>query len=1438
MSLVQSVTASSNYYQQSSVSSGVTVAAAFSAIRINPRAKFDIQDTAANIEKNLDELKKVVNNVKSINLDGAQSGVVNLTSKQLMTPGVLTLLNKKNLSGADNGISLNVSDVLAKDVASINSNAKYEKISQFSVKDSAANIALKLSNLQASGAHLSQVWLTDTAAPVKVTYAQYTDSSDVLAKLRGTYGLDVSAATTVQALSIAGDEHLNSVSILDHSQAIADNLDALQTDLGVKVKALASDDNAILKINANQLQKDKAVIGKLYKGYQLAVFNVDSMSVNSLKSNKKIVTMDIVDTAENLSRNLVLLDRLGSQIQSVRVTDTDPSANPLTMTANDFLSNGNVLSKVIQTVYTDGVADQEQSTTPTADNNIYKLNIVNASAVDAQVLKSNEHIQSISVTDTSAAISINLGDLSDNTKVTAISQMGTVSVLNITAEQLTEDQNALSLLGSENYMLNVRGVQAQDALSLLDNAHIASMSVSDSAANLLTHLEDLAKLGKSLSSITQTDSGQSLQLTAGQWATHMGVLSKIVGGYGVNLTEVSATQALDLASDLRVRSLTVSDSGAAISANLDALMGMGTKLSSISQSDATAIQISGKQFTAYASSALGKLGADYTLAVSSAKANQIQTMAGNAHVRDIKVLDTQLNISANLSALKTALVPDTAPQIQVDILGMPSAFTLTKTQIDDYSTALDKINANYTIRALDVALSDVSQVSANSHVISMDVKAAALDLSDPDKLSSLRSLGAKLNRIVQTDAGTALSMSASDWASNSGVLEKVKGYTVALTQTSVASGLNLLTKPHVKSISVSDTATQISGSFDKLMALGSSLQGITQSGTDHLKLSMKQWISAAAAPTLAKVNGDYMVDIIGASATQAQSLVQNNQIGLISVTDSAANLSARLDVLTANNKISTVQLSDPATPVNMTMQQFSDDAVLLNKFQGGYGFTVTQATTADLGQVFANRRVVSAEIEGTASQIQTTATMNVLNQNSTRVKSLKLTDENPSLTLAYSDFQKDKAVLSLIKTPFAVVLNQISANAALIEGQNTQFNISGLNVKDTAAQVAANLSGLGNLGSKLTGLATNENAPVLTVSAAQYVAQQSTLAKINKVGANEGVYTLTVKGADMTLATNMVSNAHVQNISVIDNANTVGNQINLLSSAKIASVKLTADGSEISITGAQYANNLGSFSKIVSPFSLNVTAAQPQLAATLQADDNVGRFALTSASNVGLDVASSIGVEFPAVVAMSKLDRIDFTQANARVALTVAQLYDVQANQAKLHGDYVFDVSGVSMADLSDFLAESPSRVGSVQVSDTSQAIATGWDDLLALSSDGLAGLTVTTPQTPVAITLEQYNQSSTVLAKLTSQPLALLDVAPGQATDVAAFANVSTVSVKGSAAEVAAEFDNLVTLADKLDDIQITDDGPLMLTQDQVDNAQTTLDKINGGHFNVQVLT
>jgi methylthioribose-1-phosphate isomerase len=44
-------------------------------------------------------------------------------------------------------------------------------------------------------------------------------------------------------------------------------------DMGLKVNTIKSSDTNIFKVSADQLKKDGAVIGKIYKGYQLAVLS-------------------------------------------------------------------------------------------------------------------------------------------------------------------------------------------------------------------------------------------------------------------------------------------------------------------------------------------------------------------------------------------------------------------------------------------------------------------------------------------------------------------------------------------------------------------------------------------------------------------------------------------------------------------------------------------------------------------------------------------------------------------------------------------------------------------------------------------------------------------------------------------------------------------------------------------------------------------------------------------------------------------------------------------------------------------------------------------------------------------------------------------------------------------------------------------------------------
>ena len=53
---VQSATAITNYYKQGIASSTVSVAQALSAVKVNPRVKLNLEDTATNIENNFANL--------------------------------------------------------------------------------------------------------------------------------------------------------------------------------------------------------------------------------------------------------------------------------------------------------------------------------------------------------------------------------------------------------------------------------------------------------------------------------------------------------------------------------------------------------------------------------------------------------------------------------------------------------------------------------------------------------------------------------------------------------------------------------------------------------------------------------------------------------------------------------------------------------------------------------------------------------------------------------------------------------------------------------------------------------------------------------------------------------------------------------------------------------------------------------------------------------------------------------------------------------------------------------------------------------------------------------------------------------------------------------------------------------------------------------------
>jgi hypothetical protein len=157
------------------------------------------------------------------------------------------------------------------------------------------------------------------------------------------------------------------------------------------------------------------------------------------------------------------------------------------------------------------------------------------------------------ITDSAATVQANLDALqtlaaAGKVASIALSDAGTPT-LSLTAAQWTADATAISEFAG-NYALTVTGLTAAQVAGLAGNAHVASVTVSDSAAHVganLDALQTLAAAGK-LSPVTLTDGGTpTLSITGAQAAADLAALNDIAGPYSITLTD-GGTPTLSLTS--------------------------------------------------------------------------------------------------------------------------------------------------------------------------------------------------------------------------------------------------------------------------------------------------------------------------------------------------------------------------------------------------------------------------------------------------------------------------------------------------------------------------------------------------------------------------------------------------------------------------------------------------------------------------------------------------------------------------------------------------------------------------------------------------------------------------------------------------------------------------------------------------------------------------
>lgn len=364
------------------------------------------------------------------------------------------------------------------------------------------------------------------------------------------------------------------------------------------------------------------------------------------------------------------------------------------------------------------------------------------------------------------------------------------------------------------------------------------------------------------------------------------------------------------------------------------------------------------------------------------------------------------------------------------------------------------------------------------------------------------------------------------------------------------------------------------------------------------------------------------------------------------VEDSQANLQANLanlQKLTAAGKLSALSFTDSDTSLQFTAAQINTSSALLTKVMAS-GVTVKVADTAMNTARMASRISTAFEVTVTdsAENIQKNLTGLQTLAVTGKLDTLTFTDDSPALTLKASQFGATAALRAKMPDA-AITISDSAANVAKI----AVTGASAIAVKDSAANVLRNFEAMRTLaatGPSMT-ITLTDRAPVMTLTAAQYVGSADLRAKLQGV-------TYTIK----------------------DNAQAIANNASALGGLTVA-VTDTAANVQTNLDALQTLAEAGNLSLLkvtdASKAKLSMTAAQAL---------KLG--ALSGSAITLTDTAANIQANFDALLAVKKINAIQLTDtARPVLQVTEAQYKKGAALLAKVSGAAVSVAFSGNMAN-------------------------------------------------------------------------------------------------------------------------------------------------------------
>jgi len=1040
----------------------VTVSAAKASI-VGTLASYvtsvSVADTRAGIQGNLDALETAsTSGLLNEIVQTGTAGYLTITATQLAADQ--TALGKiKNHAYSLAITNASVSDVLG----GLSTNSKVKTIA---IVDTTDAIAGHLDDLQRVGLRIKSISQTDATTHLEVTGEQYKRDAVVLGKIITSDMLDVIDASATQVKKLATDHKVVTVEIQDTAKNIARNWSLLQTITDGLTSVKVTDQENAITITADQFAGSEDLLGKFTdvagQTYKLAVTKVGTADATTVAAGHNVESIDVLDKGANLVTSLQNLETLNTAGKLHGVTVADSRA---AMAMDVSLLQGDELTA------TQAILDK------IAGGN-YRIAVTGAATSDVAALAADKRLVSFTVNDSSANLTSSLDALYQlGGRLGKVEQTDGGVAFDLTQTQMDSRSSVLAKI-SGGYIANLTGATAAKVIADAKNIHVGTVTVSDTGRNILAHWDDLRSLGAVLTSITKSDAG-AFSMSADNYlgGVHDGLVTKFETGTTFAVTAATIEQAGTVASDSVVTQIDISDEAAAIEDNLTTLETLvdGGKVNSIAnQTPTVTLNLAAADLTADAQAVFDLIkGGSYGVSLTGVAAADAKDLVTNNHkIVSLSVTGDAATISANLADLNglgkklTTITQTDAPSVLL---------ALTGASFEQNAAALAKIQGGFLAVLSDVTASKAATFAANNQVSKLSVSDTGAHLSGA--WGALAQLGSKLTTVTQDDSSD-LQLTMADWTNGQALKGKfTAGPTVSISAVRTSQVADLALDGAVKAIQVQDSASALSAALASLASEAKVNQLVVSDPTVALKMTAQTYTDSAAILDKVK-NHQYLVSLSQVTAADAVDLASDDQVSSMDVEDASSAIADNFDALAGATNLGSVKLTDQGGTVTLTAAQILDNAATLNKIEGSFQLTATDAAMADLANLADIAEVSSIGISDTADNVSTN--FGDIIALGGGLADIALTDTTPVLALSQSDWTTGASALGKISSDYQVDVSGATAgDAATIAADDSVRNVL---VADAASNIAGQwdaLVALYNEGAgKLTGISLTDNDPL------------------------------------------------------------------------------------------------------------------------------------------------------------------------------------------------------------------------------------------------------------------------------------------------------------------------------------------------------------------------